>query len=84
MFEIQALPAGFVFVLVSDVVVVVVSRIFIKTSSPEGTAHLCGIPDCLGGCGFSRMSVQKKKAAFVTGSRLYIEICPISGRGAGH
>lgn len=48
MLQIEALAAGFVFVLVF---VVVVSKIFIKTSSPEGTARLCGIPDCLGGCG---------------------------------
>lgn len=46
MLQIEALAAGFVFVLVF---VVVVSKIFIKTSSPEGTARLCGIPDCLGG-----------------------------------
>lgn len=46
--EFQPLAAGFVFVLVF---VVVVSKIFLNTSSPEGTARLCGIPDCSGGCG---------------------------------
>lgn len=59
-FEIQALPAGFVFVLV---LVVVVSKIFIKTSSPEGTALLCGIPDCLGGCGKGYVWVFKDTRA---------------------
>lgn len=55
-FEIQSLAASFVFVLVF---IVVVSKIFIKTSSPEGTARLCGIPDCLGGCGKKYMWVLK-------------------------
>lgn len=53
-FKSQALTAGFVFVLV-----VVVSKILVKTSSPEGTARLCGIPDCLGGCGKKAMWVSK-------------------------
>lgn len=55
-FEIQILATSFVFALVF---VVVVSKIFIKTSSPEGTARLCGIPDCLGGCGKKYMWVLK-------------------------
>lgn len=59
-FEIQTLPGGFVFVLVF---VVVVSKIFVKTSSPEGTARLCGIPDCLGGCGKKYMWVLKNADA---------------------
>ena len=54
-FEIQTVPAGCVFVLV----VVIVSKIFTKTSSPEATARLCGTPDCLGGCDKKYMWVLK-------------------------
>lgn len=53
---IQILPAGFVSVLIFAIVV---SKILIKTSSPEGTVRLCGIPDCLGGCGKKDMWVLK-------------------------
>lgn len=46
--ELRALPAGGASVLLSDTAV---SQIFTVSSSPEATARLHGVPECLGGCG---------------------------------